>query len=480
MRSLLRFSLGLFFLSPFLIWLCEIKQWSGLGNEWIAPLYMSLWQSLLSALGAVFLGGLMALGALSIRSPRGQKRFEYWLLVPNLIPQIFLILALLNMSSWWPWLAQGLPAIIIAHVLLNSGLVALAFLRLLGPRLSGFLDLAVIEGAGRGMIWFEVILPALKNEILFLFLFVFSISLTSFAIPLMLGGPVASNLEVLIFDTLRIHSDWSRAILYAIMQMSLLFAFAWFIPKPTWSLSFTPTRWHQLGVRRLLIVSFLPSLLLLFGWLSGVFQAMMNVVPEKQWLDHAFVALVNTFAVAFGAGFLTLILCLWVSYVWPHRSLSFFMKGYLTPSSAVTGFAFLLLPGVGGDWPILKMIIALTLISFPLLFRWMGQAALESLEDQIVISRTLGASWSQILFEIIWPQRGGIFLRMSGLCALWASGDFAVSSIIAEGDRTWALLVDGLIGNYRLDLASLLTVPLIAIGLLCYGFFLGAARYVTR
>lgn len=124
--------------------------------------------------------------------------------------------------------------------------------------------------------------------------------------------------------------------------------------------------------------------------------------------------------------------------------------------------------------------MALTLISFPLLFRWIGQGALESLEDQIHLARTMGARWGQILFEIVWPQRSDPFFRMAGMAALWASGDFAVSSIIAEGNRTWALTIDSLMSSYRLDLASLLTIPLFALGLLCYGFFVGACRYVAR
>jgi ABC-type sulfate transport system permease component len=188
----------------------------------------------------------------------------------------------------------------------------------------------------------------------------------------------------------------------------------------------------------------------------------------------------GTMIIGIGAGFVTLLLCLWISFVWPHKFLSLFMKSYLAPSSAITGFAFLLLPMQEGSGPLIKIMVAIPLISFPLLFRWMGQSALESLDEQILVARTLGASWVDILFAVIWPQRASVFLRMSGLSALWASGDFAISSIIAEGDLTTALWIDGLIGTYRLDLATLATIPLFAMGILCYGFFVGASRYVTR
>lgn len=133
----------------------------------------------------------------------------------------------------------------------------------------------------------------------------------------------------------------------------------------------------------------------------------------------------------------------------------------------------------GETWNLVKIIVALALISFPLLFRWLGQASLESLNEQILIARSLGAAWSKILFEIVLPQRASVFFRMAGLGALWACGDFAVSSILAEGDQTWALWIQSLVDSYRLDLATLMTIPMFVLGLLCYGFFVKAGRYVA-
>lgn len=479
-RALARIALGFFFLSPFLIWLIAIDRWSNTGSGWLVPFWLSIAQASVSAFGAVLLGGVMAIGALSIQSLKWQRRLEYWLLIPNLIPQLFLILAFLNIGSLFMIRVEGFAVVVLAHVLLNSGLVALALVRLLAPKVSGYLDVAMLGGASRSMIWLEVALPLLRSEILFLFLFVFSICLTSFSIPLVLGGSQATNLEIFIYNTLRMEGDWSRAVIFTVIQMTSLFLIAWFVPKPTWSMSFNPTRWSALGVKRLLPLVFLPSGLLLVGWLIGVVQSYRHLAWANVVWAGAGTAILNTFIVALGAGWLTLFLCLWLSYVWPHRSLSLFMKGYLAPSSVVTGFAFLLVPLDGGNWPVIKMIVALTMVSFPILFRWIGQAALESLEEQILIARSLGASWGQIVFEIVWAQRGHEFLRMAGLCALWASGDFALSSIIAESNHTWALFIDDLIGNYRLELATVYTVPLFLIGLMCYGLFIGASRYVTR
>lgn len=479
MRSLLRISFIAFFLSPILIWLAVIKNWNSPGWEWVIPLSRTFLQAGLSALISVVVGILMAMGALSLKSQRTEKFLEFWLLIPNLIPQLFLILAVLNLGGFVPIFRTGLPAVVITHALLNCGLIALALLRLFGSKLSGYLDLAVVEGASRRMIWLEVIVPSLKSELLFLFLFVFSVCLTSFSIPLVLGGPSASNFEILIYETLRLNADWSRALYYAVIQIAVLSVFVYLIPKPRWSWTGSISRWQILGLKRFVPLAIAPSALLLTGWLIGVISSLRHFVREDLFFDPVTAAF-NTMLVAMGAGFLTLWLCLWISYVWPNPRLAWFMKSYLTPSNAITGFALLLLPGQGTEWPLVKMTVALTLVSFPLLFRWLGQAALESLEEQIAVARTLGASWSQILFEIIWPERAPVFFRMAALSSLWASGDFALSSIVAEGNRTWALWIESLINSYRLDLASLLTIPLFALGLICYAFFVGAARYVTR
>ena len=433
-RALLRTSFIFFLLCPVLIWVFVIKQWDTPGLEWVYPLGVSFFQSVLSAAGSVILGFLMVIGALSIRSKGFERVLEFWLLIPNLIPQLFLILAILNLSEGIFFLRGGLTAVVCTHVLLNSGLVALALLRLLDTKLSGYLDLALIEGASRRMIWLEVVVPALRNEILFLALFVFSVCLTSFSIPLVLGGGTLANFEILIYETLRADADWSRAIYYALIQIATLFVLAIWIPKPVWNLSVSSPRWRSIGVKSLLPLAYLPTALLLFGWAIGIVRSVKTYVPEDLGADPGTAAL-NTILVSLGTGLFTLALCLWITYLWPSKRLSVFMKSYLSPSSAVTGFAFLLLPGQDGEWPLIKIMVALTLISFPLLFRWIGQAALESMEEQIAVARTMGASWSQIVFEIVWPQRANVFFRMAGLSSLWASGDFALCPSLPKATK---------------------------------------------
>src|SRR5690242_6651642 len=113
MRALLRLLLVAFLISPILIWLTLIQSWSAPGLEWLMPLARSFVQAGLSAALSLLLGGLMAMGALSLKNPKTEKFLEFWLLIPNLIPQLFLVLAVLNLSVWIPLLRPGLPAVVV-------------------------------------------------------------------------------------------------------------------------------------------------------------------------------------------------------------------------------------------------------------------------------------------------------------------------------------------------------------------------------
>jgi thiamine transport system permease protein len=191
-------------------------------------------------------------------------------------------------------------------------------------------------------------------------------------------------------------------------------------------------------------------------------------------------AALTTLILSFSVGLLCVVLFLLIAYVSPHEGLQRFLNGYLAPSPVITGFALLLIPVESDGWNLVKTTLALTILSLPLLYRWMVHSVLSGLNGQIVVARLLGASWSQILFEVVWPQSAQVMLRASGLAALWASGDFALSGIFLGGAKSLPLLMTDLIGNYRIDLAQAIMVPLALIGLGVYFLFVTAARYVSR
>jgi thiamine transport system permease protein len=220
-------------------------------------------------------------------------------------------------------------------------------------------------------------------------------------------------------------------------------------------------------------------LILFVGWLLGMLVS-FSVEFEPAVADILLEAFFTTAALAILVGVLHMILLLAVAYVLPHGGLSRFLNGYLAPSPVITGFAILLLPGESETVALIKSAGALTLISFPLLYRWLAHSTLESLQKQVTVARTLGADWAAILTEIVWPQAAPQMMRVCGLAALWASGDFAISGILAGELKTVPLVMEGLMGNYRIEAAQTLMFPLLFMGLALYGAFTGAARYISR
>ena len=153
------------------------------------------------------------------------RAFEVLVLLPNAAPVLLLLLAVIK---FFPW-ARGLPGILLAHVLLNSGLVAVALVTLFQNKLSGQAELAWIEGASKWRFFRVGVLSYLKTDITVLGLFVFAICFASFSVPLLLGGSRATTMETLIFQKIRLSGDWGEAVALASIQAAAIFAISCFL-----------------------------------------------------------------------------------------------------------------------------------------------------------------------------------------------------------------------------------------------------------
>jgi thiamine transport system permease protein len=482
-RALLRVGLAAALISPYLIWLAAIPRWSLPSPEvWATAASASIIQSLMSSVLACAAGFVLFHALQAWRRP---SLGEAALLLPNLIPPLFVAMALLSVGgTGFPY---GLGAVVTAHVLMNAGLVAVALDRLVRAKAGGLAEVAWTMGCGRRRFWREIGWPVLRADFACIFLFIFSLCLTSFSLPLLLGGSRATSLEVAIYDTIRVQGRWDQAVLLAAGQSLALLALAWLLPQPFW-----PRRPERGSLPALLtwrgarVAVALPAVILIIGWLIGLGTSVGTRLPAEVTAALPG-ALMASAALGLTVGFAHLILFLLVAYVSPHARLNRFLNGYLAPSPTITGFGLLLLPlakvaGPAADGEtamFIKLTAALTLISFPLLYRWLVHGALAGLARQVAVARGLGAGWSAVLFEIVWPQAAPAFLRASGLAAVWACGDFAVSGIFLGRELTLPLVIADLLGNYRFEQAALLLLPLIALALLMYTVFVRASRYVV-
>lgn len=479
-RPVLRVLFALLLISPYLIWIFRIQKWAWPDwQEWTTPIFHAFLQASLSAIFSFALGFMMFCGLQCWARTPARGLVESGLLFPNLLPPLFFIMSLIGLGSPWGGWPQGLGAVVFAHSLLNAGLVAVALDRLIFFKLGPIAETAWVLGARPYQFWREVAWPYLRSDLATIFLFVFSLCFTSFAIPLMLSGERPATLEIAIYDTIRMEGRWDKAVILALLQALLLFAMALAIPQSFWpqrparrSLGFLAWRWAR-------SLPLLPAAILFLGWAQGFGAALRAPavhLPEGVLVE----AILTTAVIAFSVGLMHLLLFLLVAWLLPHERLTRFLNGYLAPSPAITGFGLLLIPIESDGANLLKLVIAITLISFPLLYRWIVHSSLAALQRQVIVARSLGAGWGTILFEVIWPQTAPQMLSASGVAGLWAAGDFALSGLFLGESQTLPLLLESMLNNYQLEAAQLMLVPLVAVGLLTYVIFRGASRYVSR
>jgi spermidine/putrescine transport system permease protein len=186
-------------------------RWQGFSFQWYAKLFSneallssavnSLIVGAISTTVATVLGVLTAL-ALEGRQFRGLAVFESVLLLPIVIPEIMMGVAMLLF-----FVLIGLPlsllTIIIAHTIFSFPVVALivrARLRKLDPRLE---EAALDLGATRWRAFRRITLPLLMPAIIGAALMAFTLSLDDFIISFFLAGVGSTTLPVKVYGMLK-------------------------------------------------------------------------------------------------------------------------------------------------------------------------------------------------------------------------------------------------------------------------------------
>ena len=522
----------LFFLYPFLSLLFYVGEWGGVSwSEWGPVGINTFFQSLGSALLSLGLGFYGARGMLYLRNHFFWKKFyrflELWVLLPNFLPALFLILPVLKwiwpltsslsasasasasavafqgggletswISEWmgltWRFGLDLLPLIIV-HTLANTGLVSVGLARIMQQKSGNFALLAQVEGASFGDLFWPLVLY-LKRDLFLLGFFVFTLSFSSFSAPLLLAGERGVTLELLIYQKLR-GGDLSQALSLAFLQSLFLLSLGgllwWFRSSSSSSSSSfwvgeTETKKIHQGNEKIspLLVSsrgwFIPCSLTLWvvfaqgwGFIEGWRQLQaLDVMKEGLF----WTSLWGTLRLGLLTGIIVYGLLLLLLFLSPQKKLQNFLLAYTTPSASLTGLAFFLFfPSTleawgwsGGFW---KLALSLCLCFFPYLYRlhWHGQ--LQNFQRQREVALTLGAGRGPLFFSILLPQSSSLAAYMAGIAAFWACGDFALSSLLAGEETHLALLMSHLLTRHHVLAATALAPLLLFISLLCYFVF---------
>ncbi len=474
---LLFFFLFLFFPYFFLAAKFGIVQSIDAPEFWWA-LKNSFWQALWSALGSIVAGFWLCLGFFRLQeklNPWLRQVFEVLLILPSLLPPLFVILITMNFVDPFP---VGLLAVVLIHVLINAGLVALLLKNLVDSKMRPLIEAAYVEGASRFLLLRSLVGMA-KRDLMSVFLFVFVLCFSSFSVPMVVGGGESTTLEILIYEKIRISGDWGQALSLSFIQLGLILLIS-YLPFEARRKLFgrseaLPLFRSRTGALALAFYCCAPLIYFVIqaviGWeqvqrIPGLWEQAVEVLPFSLMF-------------AISVGLLTAVLLLLSAWNIRDRLVGRLIRGVVSPSTALLGFSLLFFFSNEEPWNQIKWVVGFSYLIFSTLYRWGWDQELSGLQDQILVAETMGASRGLIFTEIVLPQMLKPLGQVAGVASLWALGDFALGKILMGRSVSLSLLIESLMSSYRLQSALSLTGVLICLGAFCFLFFWGLA-YVCR
>ncbi|RLG46295.1 MAG: hypothetical protein DRN92_05560 [Thermoproteota archaeon] len=151
---------------------------------------------------------------------RGRKVLKVLVTMPFTLPTISVALSFLLLSRKGI-VPSGWPSIIAAHAYFNFGMCSQILSATLSSISTDMEEAADTLGASY---WFKlraVVLPLVLRGIIYSFTLTFVLCFTSFAIPLLLGGPRYRTLEVEIYSLYKVFLDRGLASGAAILQLGV-------------------------------------------------------------------------------------------------------------------------------------------------------------------------------------------------------------------------------------------------------------------
>lgn len=476
-----RFSLVLFLAFPFLFLLTQFRITGGVDwGEVVWASKNSFIQAFFSSLFSLLFGFWVSLGLLSLRQGAGRPLrsvVEVLCLLPNFLPPIFILLSTLNVIDPFP---MGIIGIVIIHTFMNFGLVAVLLAAVMASKIGGMAELAYVEGATRWQFFQKALFPVLKKDLLLLGLFIFVVCFGSFSVPLIVGGGKGTTIEVLIYEKIRLSSDWGNAVLLAFFQSTFIFLLSLVASRGKGTEGTREANLSLIKSPTGILVILLFSVLYLFGYIQG-FVAGLSLLSTFYDVQSA---LVWSFLGTMGLGLSVGILCyaglMLIAYCWPSGWFEKFLNGYVAPSTSLACFSLLILGPNEGIYPFIKIPLAITLLSLNNLFRMGWDGELQALRTQRTVAYAMGASRTQIFREILFPQLSDRAGLLAGIASVWACGDFAVSRILAHRDLSIAMMTETLMSGYRLNQAIVLSGLIIISGFICFVLCVGGGRVLRR
>ncbi len=483
-------------------------------------LKFSIYQAILSTIISISLGVVLA-WALHYRQKFLGRRVLISLISASLvIPSLIVAFGIIGVFGRSGWISQilsnfgvealsiyGIKGIILAHVYLNGSFATKALLHALDSiplnryKLSASLDLSLWQRFK--YIDFLAMTPTIKT----LFVTIFLLCFTSFAIVLLLGGgPQNSTLEVAIYEAIKIDFNLGLAIKYTLIQLSISILIISFLSKKDEDITslksnyvdlwFLDKRSHEVIEFFIIAVASLFFILPLFNiFLDGFDGSFKRVLTDELFIKSFFTSIfIATVSALFSLILTLLIADLKRTFTLPLRlqksKLSYLAKIiieltgniYFAISSLVLGLGFFLISlkyhidqGVMAWFALIFANVLLTLpfslsVIYPLLYK------IGSKYDRLNYALDLGLKdeW----FKVILPHLKSSLIYVFALSFCFSLGDLGIIALFGnENFSTLPWYLYGLLGSYHNSDASVTATVLLVLTLVV---FLGGEYIANR
>ncbi|MDO5703744.1 MAG: thiamine/thiamine pyrophosphate ABC transporter permease ThiP [Paracoccus sp. (in: a-proteobacteria)] len=463
--------------------------------DWAAVRF-TVWQAALSATLSALLAVPVA-RALARRRFAGRAALVTLLGAPFILPVIVAIMGLVAVFGRGGLVnaalnGAGLPAIsiygghgvILAHVFFNLPLSVRLVLHGWAAIPSERFRLAQSLGFGPRDIARHLERPMLREVLPGVWLAVFLVCLTSFAVALTLGGgPRATTVELAIYQAFRFDFDLGRAAALGLVQVGLSLAamvLAAFIAMPA---AFGagmdgpaqlagPGGWRRVGDAAA-IAAAAAFLILPMASVIATGLPRIPALPETVWAAAG-----RSVTMALISAFATLALTLMIALAAVRRGGRWVeMAGMLpivaSPLVLGTGLFLILRPWVTPAQIALPVTVAINAImALPFALRALIPAARALQADYGRLAESLDLRGLARLRLLILPRLARPLGFAGGLAAALAMGDLGVIALFADANRaTLPLMLYSLMSSYRLADAAACAVLLMGISFALFWVF---------
>ena len=424
----------------------------------------SLIQSVFSSLFSLLLGYFIFKGLVQLR-PRVNSKIwtvvEFINILPSLLPGLFILL--IGFMTFEPF-PMGTAGIILLHTFSNAGLCGQFFLNRYDEKLISLDQVSQVLGLSEG-VFFRKTFSLIKQDLVQMYLFLFILCFSSFAIPLVAGGGHGTTLEVLIYEKVRIENNLAMASLYSLIQFAILCLGIWIFLRPGKS----EKRRNSRAVANSLFGSTFNLSIILVGYAYLIYQ--IGKVTADGWAQflEVFPELslpllgAKSILYSIGVSLATYILLILSSLFIPNRLLAKTLYMIQLPSMNIFAIMILFLQIYWIKNVNILFVLIYSYISFVALFKMGWSERLINLELQNDLAEVLSMSLKRKFLFINWLQLNQFGFYLSFFAGAWVLGDFVLSKLIFSQDVTLAMLSQTLLSSYRIDLSFIIFLLIICV-----------------